>query len=190
MSEEEAEKNVRDFRRIYVETTRTWYGLEKSVIAAVKNRTDVIYKGLKFGVRKDFLFIRLPSGRSLAYYMPKYELCKTPWGEMKYGVTYMGLTAQKKWIRLNLTPSRLIENTVSGICRDLLMESGLRIQKDGRANPVLTVHDEVMSYARPDEITIEEYNELMAVTPDWAVNFDGVIFPLEAEGYTSKRYKK
>lgn len=190
MTELEAQRNVSDFRRIYAETTKTWYELEKASRAAVRTRADQVYKQLKFGVRRDFLFIRLPSGRLLAYYKPKVENVMTPWGEEKLAVTFMGLSAKKQWIRMTLTPNRLIENIVSGACRDLLMYCQLEIEKDGRVTPVLNVHDEVVSYGEPDAMTLEEYEALMQRTPAWATNDQGITFPLEAEGYIASRYRK
>lgn len=189
MTEEEAQRNVEDFRRIYAETTKTWYDLDDSAQKAVSTFKDISYKSVKFGVRGDFLFIRLPSGRCLSYYKPKVENVMTPWGKEKRAVTYMGLTAQKAWMRLTLTPNRLIENIVSAICRDLLMHSMLLIERDGRVKPVLSVHDEVVAYGEPDAISLHDYEQLMATVPSWAID-SGVPFPLASEGYISRRYKK
>ena len=190
MTEAEAQRNVEDFREIYKVTAQTWYDLDRMAQAAVSKRSDQLYKGVKFGVRGDFLFIKLPSGRLLAYHKPKREMVITPWGKEKMAVTYMGLTAQKVWMRLTLTPNRLIENIVSAICRDLLMHSMLVIERDGRVKPVLSVHDEAVSYGEPDAISKHDYEQLMATVPEWAVNDEGVPFPLESEGYIAKRYRK
>ncbi len=189
MTELEAQRNVEDFRAIYAETAKTWYDLDSSAQKAVSTHKDVIYKSVKFGVRGEFLFIRLPSGRCLSYYDPKVENVMTPWGKEKRAVTYMGLTAQKVWMRLTLTPNRLIENIVSAICRDLLMHSMLLIERDGRVKPVLSVHDEVVAYGEPDAIDLHDYESLMATVPDWAVD-EGRPFPLASEGYIARRYKK
>jgi len=189
MTEAQAQRNVEDFRRIYATTTATWYELDSSARIAVGDKRDVPYKSVKFGVRGEFLFIQLPSGRCLSYYDPKLEEVMTPWGKKKEAVTYMGLTAQKTWMRLTLTPNRLIENIVSAICRDLLMHSMLTIESDGRVKPVLSVHDEAVSYGKPDAISLRDYEALMATVPVWAID-QGVPFPLSAEGYISKRYRK
>ena len=189
MTEEEAQKNVADFRRIYNVTASTWYELDAAAQKAVGQSADVYYKSVRFGVRGDFLFIRLPSGRCLAYHKPRLEYVTTPWGEEKLAVTYMGLTAQRTWMRLTLTPNRLIENIVSAICRDLLYHSVLVMDKDPRLNPILTVHDEIVCYANDGAISLKEYEELMCTLPPWAID-EGTPFPLEAEGYISKRYKK
>jgi len=190
MTEQEARRNVEDFRRIYSETVATWYGLEKAASEALRRRSDQVYKQIKFGVRRDFLFIRLPSGRLLAYHKPRFEPVKTPWGEDRMSVTFMGLSAKKQWIRMTLTINRLIENVVSAICRDLLMYCQLEIEKDGRVTPVLNVHDEIVSYGEPDAISLKEYEGLMEKVPDWAVNDEDIAFPLEAEGYIANRYRK
>ncbi len=190
MTEEEARRNVEDLRSIYHVTAATWYELERAAKKAVRTLNDVPYKGLLFGVRKGYLFIRLPSGRLLSYYEPMVEKVMTPWGKERMGVTYSGLTAQKKWLRLNLTPSRLIENIVSGICRDLLMYSEYLIEQDKRVVPILDVHDEIISEGDPDAMTLDEYTGFMEKIPDWAYNHEGIAFPLKAEGYISTRYRK
>jgi len=190
MTEEQAQRNVEDFRSIYKVTADTWYDLDRMAQAAVSKRSDQSYKGVKFGVRGDFLFIKLPSARLLAYHKPRCEMVTTPWGKEKKAVTYMGLTAQKTWMRLTLTPNRLIENIVSAICRDLLMHSMLVIERDGRVKPILSVHDEAVSYGDDDAISLHDYEALMSTVPDWAVNDEGVPFPLRSEGYIAKRYRK
>ena len=190
MTEAQAQKNVEDFREIYHVTAQTWYDLDRNAQAAVHKRADQQYKGVVFGVRGDFLFIKLPSGRCLAYHKPVLENVMTPWGKEKLAVTYMGLTAQKVWMRLTLTPNRLKEKIVSASCRDLLMHSMLVIEKDGRVKPVLSVHDEAVAYGEPGAISLHDYEKLMATPPSWATNELGSTFPLAAEGYISKRYKK
>ena len=57
-----------------------------------------------------FLFIKLPSGRRLAYAKPRI-------GENQFGgesVTYMGINAQKKWDRLETFGGKIAECT---LCR-------------------------------------------------------------------------
>lgn len=190
MTEAEAQRNVEDFRTIYAETVETWWGLERNARNAVRTRSDQIYKQLKFGVRGEFLFIRLPSGRLLAYHKPRVEPVTTPWGQSKMAVTFMGLSSRLQWIRMALTPNRLIENVVSAICRDLLMYCQLEIEKDGRVTPVLNVHDEIVSYGDIDAMSLSEYVGLMERIPPWAVNEKGIEFPLAAEGYIARRYRK
>ena len=190
MTVDEAKTNVKDLRRIRKVTAKTWYDLANATKEVFQKNADVVYKGLRFGRRGEFLFIKLPSGRALAYYDPKLEYVKTPWGDEILQVTYMGLTPQKQWIRMSLTPSRLIENIVSAICRDLLLHGQLLIEADGRVTPVLNVHDEVVSEGEPGAIELDEYCALLTTLPDWATTETGIAFPLEAEGYVSVRYKK
>ena len=70
------------------------------------------------------------------------------------------------------------------------MHSMLVIERDGRVKPVLSVHDEAVSYGEPDVISKHDYEQLMATVPEWAINDQGIRFPLESEGYIAKRYRK
>ena len=148
----------------------------------------ITYKGLKFSVQHDYLWIKLHSGRFLAYYHPRNEWVMTPWKDKKYQPTIMGLNAKAQWIRQTMTPSKIIENIVQATARDLLMFSQDNIN-DAGFHVLLNVHDEVLSSQRPDYMPLEQFVSVMVQKPLWADNLD-LPLPLKAEGYLARRYRK
>lgn len=75
--------------------------------------------GIEFSYKSGIMFIRLPSGRCLAYVRPKM-------GENKFGsesVTYEGIGQDKKWTRLETFGGKLVENITQAVARDILMNA-------------------------------------------------------------------
>jgi len=189
MTQQQAKDNVKEFRAQYAVTSESWYELAEVVKEVVEHPGRMVeYKGLKFKVNDDYLWIRLHSGRFLAYYHPKNEWVMTPWKEKKYQPTIMGLNGKQQWVRQTMTPSKIIENIVQATCRDLLMYSQTNLHEAG-FHVLLNVHDEVLSSQVPDFMEMEEFIEIMVRMPDWAYGLERA-FPLKAEGYTALRYRK
>lgn len=119
LSDTELKQIVTDWREASPHITEHWWAVDRAVKKAVKEKTATKTHGLLFSYEAGFLFIRLPSGRRLAYAKPYI-------GKNKFGgesVTYMGINAQKKWDRLESYGPKFVENCVQGIARDLLMYS-------------------------------------------------------------------
>lgn len=131
-----------------------------------------------------YLHVKLPSGRCLNYHKPSLRDVKTPWGKTKKQLRYWGVNDKKHYTVIDTYGGKLVENIVQAIARDLMAEGFLRIEKAGYT-PVLQVHDEAISEAPIGFGSIEEYETLMAVVPDW-----GVGLPVRAEGWRGPRYKK
>lgn len=148
----------------------------KSYVATSKNGC--------FEFDRYFMHIKLPSGRCLSYHKPSLTMSKTPWGKKAHKVKYWGLDDRKQYVELDTYGGKLVENIVQAVARDLLAESFLRIEAAG-FKPVLQVHDEVVAEAPIGFCTLEDYEALMSVLPDWA---EGL--PLKAEGWIGPRYRK
>ena len=117
LSDTELKQIVTDWREASPHITELWWAVDRAVKKAIKGKTATKTHGLLFSYEAGFLFIRLPSGRRLAYAKPYI-------GKNKFGgesVTYMGINAQKKWDRLESYGPKFVENCVQGIARDLLM---------------------------------------------------------------------
>ena len=177
LSDTELKQIVTDWREASPHITEHWWAVDRAVKKAVKEKTATKTHGLLFSYEAGFLFIRLPSGRRLAYAKPYI-------GKNKFGgesVTYMGINAQKKWDRLESYGPKFVENCVQGIARDLLMYS---MQTLSQYFIVGHIHDEIIIEC-PKDTKLDEICQQMARTPDWA---KGLL--LRADGYECSFYKK
>ena len=177
LSDTELKQIVTDWREASPHITELWWAVDRAVKKAVKEKTATKTHGLLFSYEAGFLFIRLPSGRRLAYAKPYI-------GKNKFGgesVTYMGINAQKKWDRLESYGPKFVENCVQGIARDLLMYS---MQTLSQHFIVGHIHDEMIIEC-PKNTKLDEICQQMARTPDWA---KGLL--LRADGYECSFYKK
>jgi len=177
-------KRMKDFYRgLYSEVVQLWHGLNRSAMRACRDGGVVRFKSLAFEVREDFLFMRLASGRELAYYRPKVMNVETPWGEARPAVTHMGFSKKRQWVRLKMTPGRWTENAVQATARDVLMECALEAEALGYRS-VGRVHDELVSERAAGTGDLAEFVGLMR-NPPW---LRGI--PITAEGWTGRRYRK
>lgn len=177
LSDTELKQIVTDWRETSPHITELWWAVDRAVKKAIKEKTATKTHGLLFSYEAGFLFIRLPSGRRLAYAKPYI-------GKNKFGgesVTYMGINAQKKWDRLESYGPKFVENCVQGIARDLLMYS---MQTLSQYFIVGHIHDEMIIEC-PKDTKLDEICQQMARTPDWA---KGLL--LRADGYECSFYKK
>lgn len=163
-----------------------WYDLEDAATKAVNNKGETYRCGhLKFKVKYNILWMRLPNGRALAYVDPKIRKVTTPWGGEKMALTYMGVNSTtKQWVRLKSYGGHLAENATQAVARDILADAMKRVEDAGYP-VVLSVHDELLSEVDPSFGSAEEYSSIMSILPSWA---EGM--PVVAEGWEGYRYQK
>lgn len=105
---------------------------------AIKDRPTEIQYGIKFIKEDGILFIRLPSGRKLAYTRPKIEI------DHRFNrdcISYEGVNqTTKKWERVATYGGKLTENIIQAVARDCLAEAMLRLDSLGY-EIVFHVHD-------------------------------------------------
>lgn len=89
-----------------------------------------------------------------------------------------------QWVRETTYGGKLVENIVQGTARDV-MAAGLLRLKDAGYQPILSVHDEVISEIPRGWGSLEEFERILATPPPWA---EGL--PIAAEGWRGKRYRK
>jgi DNA polymerase len=151
------------------------------------------YNGIQFKVWRDFLCLRLPSGRVLYYkhprIMPKTFILHNEDGSTyEYntkGLIYWGVdSTTHQWTKQDTYGGSLTENIVQAIARDLLVNSMLAVEDNGYG-VVFHVHDEIVSETPENFGTVEQFNELVCTLPDWATGL-----PLRADSWKGKRYKK
>lgn len=192
IEEEFAEEIKNDWRKANPKTVRFWYGIEEAAQAAVANPGQVFQCGkrkIMFKVEGEFLYMRLPSGRRLAYYQPQLD------AEGK--VTYMGIdTYTRQWKRVSTYGGKLTENAVQAIARDMLVFWMFALEKAG-FDIIGHVHDEVILEILesmegggngkdvPYWGVMKVVYDIFCSRPPWA---EGL--PLDAGGYRAKRYRK
>lgn len=177
LSDAELKRIVTDWREASPHITDLWWSVDKAVKKAIKEKTTTNTHGLAFSYESGFLFIKLPSGRRLAYVKPRIS-------ENKFGgesVTYMGVGMSKKWDRLESYGPKFVENIVQAIARDILFYS---MQTLSHCFIVATVHDEIIIEC-DKRMSLEVVCEQMGRTPPWA---KGLL--LRADGYECEFYRK
>jgi len=185
IDEELAYRAVNAYRSNYAKIPRLWKMLDEAAIAAIGQRgRETTYRSVSFYADKNWLLIKLPSGRKLFYRDPRLVTYAGPYGE-KVSVEYSAVNSMtKKWNRERTFGGKLTENIVQGLCRDLIADAMLRLETSGY--PVIaSVHDEVISEVPIGQGSIEEMVALMCQLPEWAKDF-----PLAAEGKEGVRYGK
>lgn len=183
LSDEELQDIVTKWRAGRPATVDLWRGLDDAAMVAVKYGTAQDYRRIRFGIKGAFLCMKLPSGRLLRYYSPRIEVVTTPWGGQREAVTVMTVNSMtKRWERRPMHGGLWTENATQALCRDLLAEAMLRLDRAGYSL-VMHVHDEIVSdEVNPDLI---RFIEIMAEVPAWAQGF-----PIGAAGWIGGRFKK
>lgn len=177
MSDAELKQLVTDWRTASPHIVQLWWDVENAAIKAVRDKTETETHGIHFSYESGFLFIKLLSGRRLAYVKPRI-------GENRFGgdsITYEGIGTGRKWERLETYSGKLVENIVQATARDLLFYS---MQTLSQYFIVGHIHDEMIIEC-PKDTKLEEICQEMARTPDWA---NGLL--LRADGYACQFYKK
>ena len=182
----EASRLVHLWRRLYPEVVDMWEWLTNAAKHVITTGQPVT--GYCVTIRRDnnFMFIDLPSGRSIAYFHPLVEPRTPPWGGRKLPtVTYMGMNQYNhQWERITTHGGKLTENIVQAIARDILCDGMTKVDDAGMPI-ILHVHDEVGVESDDADRDLAIMNQLMSQSPGW---MPGIL--LEAEGFTTYRYRK
>ncbi len=160
-----------------------WYAVENNAVDTVRYGTvHAMPKGISFYRDRDYLFVRLPSGRELFYYHP--ELVSNAYG--KSAVGFHGINqATKKWELTETYGGRLTENIVQAVARDLLCGALVNLHRAGYTVN-FHIHDEaVLEVPEASGKSLGEAVRLMCTLPEWA---DGL--PLNAAGFEGNYYRK
>jgi DNA polymerase len=157
----------------------------------------ISYPGQRYGVNgkleffcartagMNYLFLKLPSGRHLAYPEPKLEKTNSSWGEVIDSITFYGQIPMKKttWTRLSTWGSKIAENVAQAVSADVMAQGAVNCEKAGYEINAL-IHDEALAYHKPGQ-TPEEFSRLLTTVPDWAKGL-----PLAAPGGLVNYYRK
>jgi DNA polymerase I-like protein with 3'-5' exonuclease and polymerase domains len=189
LSEGQAKSAVDGYRSSYAKVKNLWALCETAAIDAVQNPGVGYAAGrcIKMKCAKEALWMQLPSGRLICWQRPQLELLTTPWGSEKLGVTvHSQNTYTRQWTRNALIGSSIFQSAVQGTARDFLADATLNITKVGY-EVINLIHDEVLLLTDEEgsDAALNDVLKIMTTPPKWASDF-----PLAAEGWVSKRYKK
>lgn len=177
LKESELQPIVDAWRGANPNIVKFWWAVDRAAKAAIKGKTHTSAYGVDFSYESGLLFVKLPSGRRLAYVKPRI-------GENRFGgeaITFEGTGGTKKWERLETYGPKLVENIVQATSRDILCHAMKTLRC---CDIVAHVHDEVIIEA--DRImSLDAVCEQMGRTPPWT---PGLI--LSADGYECDFYKK
>lgn len=196
-TDEEIEKYVMQWREANPNIKQYWKDVNDSAINAVKfPGVRIKLRNLTFYVEHDTLFIRLPSGRSLAYLKPvvenrQFKIKKPKEGQEPYYwkdvLFYHGVNQKtRQYEKIPTYGGKLVENIVQATSRDALAEKMLAVDAAG-IPIVFHVHDEIVAEAD------ENIADQVKITLDWIMQqplswTEGL--PLKAETTISTFYKK
>lgn len=181
LEEDELPELVKTWRKANKKIVRFWYDTEAAAIKAVREKTTVkMQLGLAFIYESGTLFIKLSSGRRLAYVRPRLEKDER-FGKDKLTYEGPGKTGME---RIDTYGGKLVENIVQAVARDCLAVSLKRLEEAGYPT-VLHVHDEAVADMPIGTGTIEEMGGIMGQPIEWAQDL-----PLTADAFETEYYLK
>jgi DNA polymerase bacteriophage-type len=183
-SDAEVEQFKLEWRAAHPQIKKFWYAIDRATWQAVRQREHVIHCGrLLLKCTGMFLFIKLPSGRRLAYPFPRIEI-----EDLEHEVVVFKDASSGQWRDCRggngAYGGLWTENIVSAISRDLLAAALIRIERAGYRT-VLHVHDEIIGEVPIGFGSTEEFTKLMTVSPSWAFGL-----PIAAKAWCGPRFCK
>ncbi len=174
------------WRQANFSIARFWRELEDAAVEAIQTPGQVTRAGeyVRYCMKGDFLYCRLPSGRALSYPYARLEYPRRgnrPFPRIKYE----GLDSYtKKWGVQEVYGGLLSENVTQAVARDFLRDALLRLRKAGY-RVVLHVHDEIVCEMPFGKGSLNEMCAIMSQAEPWAAGM-----PIAVEGWQGKRYRK
>ena len=186
MTDEEMQDVVDKWRDSNANVAAWWKTMENAAIRAVARQVETVDKigGITFSYENGVLFMKLPSGRRLAYWGAAYGESRFHPGRKT--LSYMGVNQQtKKWSRVETWGGKLVENAVQATARDVLREAMFALDEQGY-QVIAHVHDEcIVTEPITSGRTYEDMAKTMCPDIPWAKGL-----PLEAAGYDGDYYFK
>ena len=159
---------------------RAWQDLEsaaKTAVAKPGTAWAIPNRRATFKVDGRWLYLRLPSGRKIAYLDPELDI--------DGNVTYMGVdTYTRQWKRVEAYGGKWMQNYTEGVARDFLVP-GVQNMEAAGYETVATVHDQGLFEVNERLGDMKEANRLMTKVLPWATGL-----PVKAEGWRARRFRK
>lgn len=192
LTELEMRDTVTKWRNANPNIVALWAELNDAVLESYRycQSVEVANGKLLFDCDRDreYLTIQLPSGRKL-YYKEPHIAASGSFTMRRTASTfaYNGLIqATKTWGEIAAYGGKFTENVVQAIARDLLAHAMTQLDAAG-FKIVCHIHDECLTEvpAATCRTHLKEMEKIMGTPPAWAPDF-----PLRADGYVTKYYKK
>jgi DNA polymerase bacteriophage-type len=180
----EVEQFKSEWRSAHPNIKRFWRDVDRAAWTAVRTRGRVVQCGrVSFKCDGAFLWLKLPSGRKLAYPFPQIKVEDLRHQSVVFADNAAG---QFKDVRHGngAYGGLWTENIVSAIARDLLAGAMQHIEAAGYPI-VLHVHDEIVAEVPIGFGSAEEFTRLMTCLPSWASGL-----PIVASAWSGQRYCK
>lgn len=180
IKEEELQGIIDRWRNANPRIVKMWWDIDKAIKRVIRTKNTIKCYGLEIYYARAILFIKLPSGRSLAYCKPRISV-------NQYGsecVKYEGITTGHKWDLIESYGPKFVENIVQATARDILCEAMQRLTDKG-FKIVMHVHDECVLEIPNGVSSIQEICDIMGESPEWCKDLN-----LKADGYECNFYKK
>jgi DNA polymerase len=186
MTPEEMTETIDRWRSSNPRIVAAWKSLERAMARCIVHHATTVDKvcGIRFRWDRGIVWMRLPSGREMAYYGAAYGPSRRS-GREGNALSYMGIDqTSRKWVAIETFGGRVFENLVQATARDVLREAMFSLEAKGfdiRA----TVHDECICTEPIGGKTVEQMCEAMCPDVPWMAGL-----PLKAAGYEGAYYFK
>lgn len=186
MTEWDAKDAIYGFRNSVPQLVSFWRGIEQACIKATRTGKVQKLRELKFRPATlsngfELLYVDMPSG-SIAYPLPKVG--QELWNGAPRDTFEFHYPRGAGFVKTDTFGGSLTENVTQALTRDILRDAMVASHEAG-FNIVGHVHDELICEGRDSESDLRELEHTMGSATPWARGF-----PIDAEGYISKRYKK
>ncbi|MGL4565263.1 MAG: DNA polymerase, partial [Halioglobus sp.] len=180
VDQEQAEHVISTFRAKYSRVTTAWKNFQTAAVRAIQRPgTPYHTNRCTLQVEGGYLWLTLPSGRSIAYKDPVLKPGREDW--MGPEITFMGRDRySRKWSRQSTYGGSVFQSAVQGTARDLMTHGMLRAHRAG-IDLRGTVHDEVIAMGR----VLKQLSRIMCELPEWARGL-----PVTADGWEGVFYRK
>lgn len=181
--EEELPTLVKQWRDAHPHITAWWRSLDNAAKRCIRTKSTTVdtVGNIYFEYEQGNMFMRLPSGRRIAYINAQI-------GTNRFGndsILYSGSNqVTRKWEMLETYGGKLAENCVQATARDCLRDCMLRLDEAG-FDIRMHVHDEVIINEPKNGRTLEDVINIMRTPPTWAPDL-----PLNAAGFEADFYMK
>lgn len=171
-----AKQAIDGYRSSHPEVVKFWYAMQGAAEQCVRTGQPQECRAYGFRREREFMYMRLPSGREIAYHHPGID---------KDGLYYYTEDSETHtYMKKRLYGGLLVENAIQGTARDILAHGILNLE-DAGYKVILTVHDENVVSVKDAKKHLPKIMEIMCDLPAWA---EGC--PITAEGFVCDRYKK